>query len=379
MAAYLGIGTAQQNLDAVLAYEEFVGYKADWFGCYSEQAGWDNFGTSNANYLFNSSTGRYALLAQLGKRCLFNLALNQPFVASYDDGSTLADVVAGTWTSPASVTYNIDAKYQQTAQVLIDNGLADAFIKLGWEVNTPVYAWGVVISGSHASVTNQAWVNGPTVAGAKANYISAFQHVHDLMMAVPGAKFKFIWSPTRNDNGAGDPLGYYPGDAYVDYIGCHVYDNWYPESGQDPQNDLANRWIRQMYGLDGPGGSGGVGQTYRLKYFRDLARSKGKQMIIGEWGAYYSTATPSPVANTTDSKGGDDYYFVNQMTNFINTQTLLDGVTPLVVGHMYWERTNTASAAAALEFASSYAGVVPAQLDLEKPLASLAFRAGFGR
>jgi beta-mannanase len=55
----------------------------------------------------------------------------------------------------------------------------------------------------------------------RAAYIAAYQRYHDIFVAEGVTNVRWIWSPAGNPEAA----GYYPGDAYVDYVGLTVLGN----------------------------------------------------------------------------------------------------------------------------------------------------------
>lgn len=98
-----------------------------------------------------------------------------------------------------------------------------------------------IIRPMHEMETNQArypWAFKPSI-----DYINAWIHLYNLNDGLSN-NLKFLWSP------AGDPLApyYYPGDAYVDYVGFSLYETptevdlvWY---GEDRQ--FVNEFVRKM-------------------------------------------------------------------------------------------------------------------------------------
>lgn len=77
---------------------------------------------------------------------------------------------------------------------------------------------------------NGDWVTwGGTVNGnTPDDYIPAWRHIHDIFQQEGAANVKFVWSPNRDGDAAsaqGTFNTYYPGDAYVDYLGINGY-NW---------------------------------------------------------------------------------------------------------------------------------------------------------
>lgn len=87
------------------------------------------------------------------------------------------------------------------------------YLRFGHEMNGNWYPW----DGSH---------NGGAAGPAK--YIAAWCHIHDLFAAAGATNVKFVWSVNSSDSPAEDwnkAAAYYPGDAYVDWIGFDGY-NW---------------------------------------------------------------------------------------------------------------------------------------------------------
>lgn len=80
------------------------------------------------------------------------------------------------------------------------------------------------------SEMNGDWVTwGGTVNGnTPDDYIPAWRHVHDIFRQEGATNVKFVWSPNRDGDAASAQNTfntYYPGDAYVDYVGINGY-NW---------------------------------------------------------------------------------------------------------------------------------------------------------
>jgi hypothetical protein len=84
-------------------------------------------------------------------------------------------------------------------------------LRFGHEFNGDWYPW--------------SYNNGAVVPAF--TWITAFKHVHDLVVAAGGTNAIWLWSP-NNGNGGNNPqdiLDYYPGDDYVDWIAIDGY-NW---------------------------------------------------------------------------------------------------------------------------------------------------------
>ncbi len=118
-------------------------------------------------------------------------------------GAPLDDIVGGVY----------DGMIQSRAQAVKSLG-QKFFLRWGHEMNGNWYPW------SGAS-------NGASLAAA-AKFIAAYRHIHDLFVAAGATNVLWIFCPNV-DSVPGDPwnqwANYYPGDAYVDWMGFDGY-NW---------------------------------------------------------------------------------------------------------------------------------------------------------
>jgi hypothetical protein len=146
----------------------------------------------------------------------------------------LPDVLSGAW----------DAYMTQWATDIAALGYP-VFVRWGHEMNIPSYSW----AGQHAfgsngrtdadKVTEPCGLTGcygdPNQYDGPERYIAAYRRVHDLVASI-APNIKWVWNP----NGRNWPLAsvapwndysnYYPGDAYVDWVGVDAY-NWGQLSG----------------------------------------------------------------------------------------------------------------------------------------------------
>jgi hypothetical protein len=177
----------------------------------------------------------------------------------------------GTLQSGARGDYNVH--FKKLAEVLVAHGEGDAILRIGWEMNGTWYSWSAVKD--------------------PAAYVSYWRQVVSTMRSVPGAQFRFDWSPNPGEGTKGfDKTKAYPGDAYVDIIGSSLYDqSW----GHDP-DQRAERW---NYLVTQKGG---------LQWSVDFAKAHGKTNGFGEWGLSYRC----------DGNGGnDDPYFIQKVSEWI--------------------------------------------------------------
>jgi hypothetical protein len=118
-------------------------------------------------------------------------------------GAPLTDIISGTY----------DSMIQSRAQASKSFG-QKFFLRWGHEMNGNWYPW----DGSH---------NGADSA-ANATYISAYRHVHDLFVAAGATNVLWIFCPNVDsvpNESWNQWANYYPGDAYVDWMGFDGY-NW---------------------------------------------------------------------------------------------------------------------------------------------------------
>ena len=186
-------------------------------------------------------------------------------------GATLAIGATGAYNS----------HFATLAQELVDRGLGDAILRLGWEFNGFWYPWRAK---PDRDAFKQYW-----------------RKIVKAMRSVSGANFKFDWNPIIGKYEF-PAVEAYPGDAFVDYIGMDIYDKsdvHYPipagATAQEAQNRRQAVWNEHLNGNEG------------LTYWALFAQDHGKRISLPEWGLM----TPSYVG------GGDNVYFIEQLHNWI--------------------------------------------------------------
>lgn len=189
----------------------------------------------------------------------------------------------------ATGAYN--SHFQKLAENLVQYGLGESILRLGWEFNGGWYTWRA---------------NTPDKARAYAGY---WKEIVKTMRAVPGAEnLKFCWNPALLYFSY-DPALAWPGDEYVDYIGLDVYDE---------------SWVKDTYPLPDDASSDQLEMRYKrvwdekimnpkqfgFPYWKKFASDHGnKPLSFPEWG----------VSAREDKHGGkDNAYFVDQMYRFIH-------------------------------------------------------------
>ncbi|MER7462905.1 glycosyl hydrolase [Streptomyces sp. NPDC097981] len=135
-----------------------------------------------------------------------------------------------------------DRHFGKLAERLVELGVPDTVIVLGWEMNGATY--------THRCAPDPE------------NWKAYWRRIVNTMRSVPGQEFKFDFAPNRGT----DAIGWtkcYPGDDVVDIIGMDSYD-------QAP-----GRTFDEM-----------VSQPYGLKQHVDFAEAHGKPISYPEWGLF---------------------------------------------------------------------------------------------
>jgi hypothetical protein len=139
-----------------------------------------------------------------------------------------------------------------------------------------------------------------------ASFATYWQNIVNTMRTVPGANFKFLWSPAGFQNLSWNIDDAYPGNAYVDDVSFDVYD-WSWDKGifrsGDPHNTATVAESKEVFHelLTDPEG---------LDWLATFAQTHDKPIVIPEWA----------VDSRTDGHGlGDDPTFINDMNNWFIT------------------------------------------------------------
>ena len=178
------------------------------------------------------------------------------------------------------------------------------------------------------------------------NYVKAWQNIVTTMRAndpkhvIQG----FFWNPT-DGNVQIDQFAYYPGDAYVDYVGFDEYDfgynGTYKGTADQPTQAQQDAAWKDM-------------ELPRINRFADLARQHDKQVIIGEWGVWQ-------LGDKNHPSGGDNPSYIQHMYDWmadpknrvyleVYFETPADGVSQLWPGGKNggWHKGTTFPKSAAL-------------------------------
>lgn len=173
-----------------------------------------------------------------------------------------------------------DAHFSLLAHHLVDMGVPDTVVVLGWEMNGTTYA--------HRC--------GPDPK----NWQAYWRRVVAAMRAVPGQKFRFDFAPSRGKD-AVPWTECYPGDDTVDVIGMDSYD-------QPPGQSFDHQ----------------VSEPYGLQAQVDFAAQHGKAVSYPEWGLF---------------QNGDDTAYVKGMLRWMSDHHALYQTITDYCPHGVWQCT----------------------------------------
>jgi hypothetical protein len=171
-----------------------------------------------------------------------------------------------------------DAHYRTLAQRLVDIGVPDTVVVLGWEMNGTTYT-------GRCGPDPDAWK-------------AYWKRIVTTMRSVPGQKFTFDFAPNRGT----DAIPWtkcYPGDDLVDVIGMDSYDQ---PPGQTFQEE--------------------VDEPYGLKAHVEFAAAHGKQISYPEWGLF---------------RNGDNPGYMRSMLKWIDTYKPLYNTLTDYCPHGVWQ------------------------------------------
>jgi hypothetical protein len=139
----------------------------------------------------------------INDRTRWDIAQKKLPLVTWEPHEPLDEIIAGTH----------DTVFHQRAQGARDLGV-DILLRWGHEMNGNWYPW--------------AGANNGGANGGPAKYIAAYRHVHDLFVADGATNVAWVWCPLVADvpsDAWNHWTNYYPGDAYVDWVGLDAY-NW---------------------------------------------------------------------------------------------------------------------------------------------------------
>ncbi len=235
-----------------------VSYAAD----FSTRGTW--YDIANPHWMLNAWKGS-------GYRMVYATAL----LPTQDDTATMAAGAEGEY----------DQYFATLAKNLVVAGQGRSIIRLGWEFNIRDAAW-------HPDTPE--------------HFIAYWRHVVTAMRAVPGAEhLAFDWNPNIGGE-TYDATKYYPGSAYVNYIGVDTYDiSWVEGTYPFPATCNAACKLRHRTAA----WNNTLNGTYGLRFWAKFAKSKNRPMSLPEWGLW---------KRPDGHGGGDNAYFIEHMHHFIS-------------------------------------------------------------
>ncbi|MDO8736605.1 MAG: Ig-like domain-containing protein [Thermoleophilia bacterium] len=183
------LGVALEYPSTLASFESSVGHKADMFLWYQSIS--EDLDTATLGPI--AQGGRAIQLAWEPWNFGAPDLVNQP---AYQ----LRDITAGNW----------DADIHRWARQIKAFGYPVVFRPM-CEMNGDWTSWGGTVNGN-----------------VPADYIPAWRHIHDIFVAEGATNAAFLWSPNVEgdlEKATSTFSRYYPGDAYVDYVGMDGY-NW---------------------------------------------------------------------------------------------------------------------------------------------------------
>lgn len=193
-----------------------------------------------------------------------------------------------------------DGYYKTLAQKLVSAGFGSSYIRIGWEFNADWMGWGVCNSDDSG------------LSDSASDFVPAFRNIVATMRSV-SSSFRFIWNPIDSSNAScpgGNLENFYPGDSYVDNVALDAYDG----IGADTTDSA--RWTAIKNGTNTNGFTAEApaainGQKfsgYGLDWLTAFGKAHDKQVGLPEWGLD---------STGLDGGGGDDTFFMTQMTQWI--------------------------------------------------------------
>lgn len=237
----------------------------------------------------------------------------------YDSGYRMIWAVPMLPSSGASLAVGATGAYDKyfatLARGLVSAGQGNAVLRIGWEFNGIWFPW--------------------SAKGHAAQFTAYWRDIVTTMRAVPGAAFTFEWNPDRNNLGMGNLASYYPGNAYVDYVGLDLYDvEWKQYPG-------AKAEFSQME--SGPSG---------LDWLASFSAAHHKPMVFPEWGLGWGTCRKGASVTASGAVcGGDNALFIKDSSAWFashdvvevtywdyGTSTVSNGKNPMTLAALstYW-------------------------------------------
>lgn len=238
LGVYAGAGAAAaaENVDQLL--DGKVTYALDFLS----EASWTSINDPN-------------WLAARWKGSPFKLIIGVPMMPG--SGASLAQGATGAY----------DAQFALLAQRLVDDGLGNAILMIGWQPDDQGQPWDV------------------TSAAEAAEYVRYWDSIHATMSAVSGASFVYEWDAGDGGYHSVSPSSIYPGNAAVDVVATDAFD--LVPAG----TPAATQWPVVL------------NERYGPAWMASFASAHDKPMALAMWGA----------VPAVDRGGGDDPTFISQL------------------------------------------------------------------
>jgi hypothetical protein len=173
-------------------------------------------------------------------------ALGSVPMVSMSCGATDAEIAAG----------KEDAMLRADAESYKSYG-GPVFLRWFWEMNLPQ-------TGNHSTCLGTG-----TRAKQDAAYVAAWRHIWTIFHDAGATNVAFVWAPSDADK-APAPTPFYPGNAYVDWIGADLYDR----SGYGPWSTMYAGFYEQWSATGKPlmlSETGAVGSPAQATWISDIS------------------------------------------------------------------------------------------------------------
>lgn len=272
--------TANPDIDAILAYEEFIGRRVSYVLAFmADSPNWDQFERAILQNNTNGPPGSHSATEWAALLDGRELMLGVP-----------ACVAGSSWSSEAGGAN--DGHWVSLARTLTGAGLGDCVLRIGRELNGSWYPWKVDYN-------------------SRNTYKSAYARIVGTMRGA-GFSGKFCWNPFIGQGTFGPNHGAedaYPGDGVVDSIGIDLYDGdlgngkWfgYPSNADAVTTSQHQQFFDSLLTI-----------WDSLRGWYNLALSHGKPICFPEWGLRLWKD------GGTYRGGGDNEILVRGMARFIH-------------------------------------------------------------
>lgn len=268
----IGVGVYLGDDSALAPWEEWLGRTVDYYSLVLPRDSWDDYRIESVPF----EAPIDPIIAN--RNIVVTVRMFPPSV------STLSAVAAGGHTE----------QHRNFGRNLVDNGLADATLRIAHEFNG-------------------RW-SSDTAVGRPNTFVEAWKRVVGALDSVEGSNFNYIWAPSNGREQMDDPTDAYPGDEWVDMIGPTVYDTgrtYYSQCDERPieacREEHWEKILNEEFGLD---------------WWAEFARDHDKTFTLPEYGI--------TARSYNDAGGGDNPNF------FANIAEWMSANSDVVGWHNVW-------------------------------------------